>query len=355
MRGVPQACDSGSSVSGVTSNEVPVGRAAWPALVRADIRRAWSWRADIRQQVVNTDIDGLLTATLLHHLKGWPIVGLYDTETLWVCDAAAVPLDLAATLWVDVDMSWPGARSLSQHVVTAREQDAGAVRAHEETINPNLAVGCHGGSFDVYRYKYPFGTYQWAAWVAGAPSPPDAQDRLRTGLAWMADGGFMSVNHPSWRGNCLGWALSTLPNSLLAPLARQGTGAARACVEVAAARLAGGIPLPPAWRNLQYVIAQSKGGGPPTVDPATPAGVADVQSVVDEIADIHEWRRVRIPQMPRRFVGTWRTAATPPPGWPDSANRHRVFSMAITGNRKYCWTEPTNRRGLPHLGTALSG
>ena len=61
---------------------------------RGAVRRSWGWRDEIRQQVVNTDIDGLLTGALLHHLKGWPVVGFYDTESLWLAEDVALPLDL---------------------------------------------------------------------------------------------------------------------------------------------------------------------------------------------------------------------------------------------------------------------
>lgn len=328
--------------------------ARWAPLSRAAVREAWTWREDIRQQVVNTDIDGLLTAALLHHTKGWPVVGLYDTETLWLTQDAEIPLDLDRTLWVDVDMCWPGARSLSQHVVTVSAAAAGAVQGHAHTVNPNLAVGCHGGDFAVYRYKYPFGTFQWAAWIAGEPLPPNPSEQLLTGLAWMADGGFMSVNHPSWRENCLGWATHTLPGSLLEPLARTGTHNARAAVEAAATLLAGGEPKPPAWRNLQYVIAQVKGGAPPTVDPASSAGRLKIQNVIDGITTAYGWKPLALPLMPQRFTGTWHFSPTsPPPAWPRSANYGHVVSMAVTGHRKYCWTEPTNVRGLRPLRDAL--
>ncbi len=96
-----------------------------------EVREAvWSWRHDIAAQVVNPDIDGLLSACLLHHLKGWPVVGFYDTQRLLIDSTHQLPLDLQRTVWVDVDMCWPGARSLSQHVVMDRPSDRDAVSAY---------------------------------------------------------------------------------------------------------------------------------------------------------------------------------------------------------------------------------
>ena len=325
----------------------------WQPLDRRSVLQTWQWRDEVRQQIVNTDIDGLMTAALLHQLKGWPIAGFYDTETLWLSESTVTPLDLGQTLWVDVDMCWPGARSLSQHVVTVSPSLRGAVAGHATTINPNLAVGCHGGHAGAYRDKYPFGTFQWAAWIAGSPRPPALSDYLCTGLAWMPDGGFVSVNHPSWRQNCLNWSTVTLPGSVLSPLAVTGTAQAQGIVRAAARHLAGSAPILGSWRNLQYVMAQAKGGGCPVIDPATTQGRDDVQGVVDRLTQAFGWRPLHIPLTPERYVGTWQTSTSPPPGWPGSANTKAVVSMAITGMRQYCWTTPTNNRGLPHLRAAL--
>ena len=46
--------------------------------------QTWGWRHEITHQVINPDIDGLMTACLLHHVKGWPVVGLYDTQRLYL-------------------------------------------------------------------------------------------------------------------------------------------------------------------------------------------------------------------------------------------------------------------------------
>lgn len=251
----------------------PARSRRWAPLDRSEVRRAWNWRSEVTQQVINTDIDGLITGALLHHLKGWPVVGFFDTETLWLAEDAAVPLDLERTAWVDIDMCWPGTRSLSQHVITIDSKSAHAVDAHASTVNPNLFVGCHAGATEVYQRKYPFGTFQWAAWIAGSPAPPHLDEALLTGLAWMPDGGFQSVNHPSWRSNCLSWATSTLAESLLSPLAQAGTQSAGSLVEAAAHRLAAAGRLPATWQNWQYVMSRVGPRSKILVDVATASGL----------------------------------------------------------------------------------
>jgi hypothetical protein len=329
--------------------------APWHPLDRAAVRRSWAWRDEVTQQVINTDIDGLLTGALLHHLKGWPIAGFYDTETLWLAEEAEVPLDLRRTAWVDIDMCWPGTRSLSQHVITVDTGGADAVQAHTSTVNPNLFVGCHAGSTAVYQRKYPFGTFQWAAWIAGSPAPPELGEALMTGLAWMPDGGFKSVNHPSWRNNCLSWATHTLPGSLLSPLASASTRTAGSLVEAAAHRLAAVSPLPITWRNWQYSMSRVGAQSKILVDVATPAGLADVQAVLDRITTAYGWKPLPLPRMPQVFRGTWKSSSgEPPPGWPHIANDGGAVSMAITGRREYRWTEPDNARGMQPLRAALA-
>ncbi len=326
----------------------------WPRLDRGRVRQAWGWRSDVKQQVVNTDIDGLLTAALLHHLKDWPVVGFYDTESLWVARGTPVPLAQGETVWVDADMTFPGARCLSQHVSTAGPDDATAVLAYRDTVNPNLAVGCHGGDFAVYRDKYPFGTYQWAAWIAGEPAAPSPSAPVLTGLAWMPDGGFGSVKHPAWRRNCLAWATRTLPGSLLEPLARTRPQDAGRAVATAARVLQGPRPNAASWRNDQYVMSVNRGSMNVVCDVSTATGRADVQGVLDRITASYEWKRLVLPEFDRRFVGTWRSGrGEPPPNWPDAANNGEILSFAVTGKERYCWTEAQNIVGEPSLAEAL--
>lgn len=225
--------------------------------------KRWSWRQDIRAQIINTDIDGLLTACLLHHLKGWPISGLYDTKRLWLAEGTLVPIPLDEYIWVDIDMCWPGTRSLSQHVVTDRIVDSESVEAFSSTINPSLVTN-HSRQ-EAYTTKYPFGTFQWTWWLALREiGRPDPADRLLTGLAWMADGGFDSING-AWRDNCTRWATELMPGSLLEPLVRlDGGRSARLLVHDACDHLKArsGVDRPDVWRNLQFNLARGSRDGP---------------------------------------------------------------------------------------------
>ena len=82
--------------------------------------------------------------------------------------------------------------------------------------NPSV-IGGHTADAASYPWKYPFGTFQWLWWLE-AMEAPGVNDSVATGLVWMPDGGFGSINN-RWRDNCVDWALRRLPNSPLAPMA----------------------------------------------------------------------------------------------------------------------------------------
>ena len=274
----------------------------WPSGV--DLReQVWGWRHDINAQIVNPDIDGLLTACLLHHLKGWPVIGFYDTQRLLVDTEHALPLDLARTAWVDVDMCWPGTRSLSQHVVLDRPGDLEHVSAYASTVNPSLLRG-HARQRN-YRNKYPFGTFQWTWWLAGIGGLPDPNDALMTGLAWMPDGGFRSVRD-QWRTNCVQWAVDQLPNSILSPLAATDPNNAWNAVRVAEAELRRLSGVSDGWRNHQFNLTQGSATGPVLGFPVDEVpGV--LQSICDAICTIYGWDSPRIPTHLDVHEGRWRT------------------------------------------------
>jgi hypothetical protein len=276
----------------------------------------WSWRGGVKAQIINTDIDGLLTACLLHHLKGWPIAGMYDTRRLWLANGIVVPLKLNEYVWVDIDMCWPGTLSLSQHVVSDAPEDIDHVSAYATTINPSLLRG-HSRRGD-YTSKYPFGTFQWAWWLAelqvGWPAPEDA---VRTGLAWMPDGGFDSIVG-NWTDNCLRWATQIMPGSILEPLARHDRGvSSRDLVQSACEYLKAesGVDDPRLWKNLQFNMTRGSSTGPQIIaDPVNFVG--ELQAIVEAICKAFEWETPRIPQFAPCHEGTWHQGSSPPAGWP---------------------------------------
>lgn len=325
---------------------------------RTQVRdQRWAWRSDIKAQIINTDIDGLLTACLLHHLKGWPIKGLYDTRRLWLATDVDVPLTLTDYIWVDIDMCWPGTLSLSQHVVSNAPSDIHDVAAYATTINPSLLQGrSRQGN---YTGKYPFGTFQWAWWLAVQRDGwPRIDDRLRTGLAWMPDGGFDSITG-NWTANCVRWATEVMPGSILEPLVRHDQGnSARTLVAEACEYLkrVSGVKEPALWKNLQFNMTRASSTGPVLI--ADPVHfVEELQAIIDAICDVFEWKPLTFPRLSACHEGSWHHGSAPPLGWPQSANEFKVVSIAVTGRNHFCWTSPSPPPGsqAAPIGDALGG
>lgn len=317
-----------------------------------------AWRDDIEGQVINTDIDGLLTAALLWEKKGWPLWGFCDTESVWVTDEAVVALrDRPETVaWVDIDMCWPRTRSISQHVIIERQSDLAVIDAFATTSNPNLQATPVRSRTADYRWKYPYGTFQWVWWLAGLP-PPDLDDRVATGLVWMPDGGFGSIlpgRHPE---NCREWATNHLPESPMSPLivARREREATRLVSEAEHWLTTRSPASAGRWFNHQYKMSRIVGGvADVRVDPSTPEGRNELNSLLAAIAQAFGWGPpLRLDGSCHRFMGTWESIRTVPPGWPGSANSGDLVSVAVGFGSEWFFTRPTNDRGEPPLTSLL--
>lgn len=323
------------------------------ALDRNAILRRATWRNDIDVQVINADIDGLLTGALLYHARGWPLVGVYDTEHLWLEESWMTRLraDFSRVLWVDVDMCWPGARSLSQHVITIDHEDASLVEAYKTTLNPSLAAG-HAARAN-YRTKYPFGTFQWAWWLLGR-APPRVDDVVQTGLVWMPDGGFRSVVSEH-RRNCIDWAVRRLPDSPLAPLIEsRREREAEIFVSAAEEYLKRESGVRDHWRNRQYAPTRTGTAGVTVLDdPGTESGRTKFNAVLRAVASAFDWEVAALPKEMRMREGTWATSSYPPRGWPESTRRRELVSIAMTGFSKVCYTLPDARPGRHSIREAL--
>ncbi|GAA4100093.1 hypothetical protein ACFFOS_19220 [Nocardioides kongjuensis] len=302
---------------------------AGEALRTAALAR-WAWRSEIKHQVVNTDIDGLLTGALLHHEFDWPIIGFSDTAHSWIDSRVPTPLNLRETTWVDLDMCVPGSRSISQHVVSNTAAEAELVTAFAESVNANLLVGRH--RLDRYTDKYPYGTFQWVAWLVGNDLGTSTGDAIASGLAWMPDGGAFSLSN--FRSNCLDWAITKMQGSSLAPIASGDAATAVEHVRQAESYLRRKSGVLSGWsRTHQWSMPRGSVGGL-----AAPFAHAPVQALLDAITELYGWKPAVIPTRYKPFSALWQ-AGRQPPGWPHSANRREVVSVAVTSRNGWCWTE----------------
>ncbi|WP_284328090.1 hypothetical protein [Demequina litorisediminis] len=304
-------------------------------------------------QIVDTDIDGLLTAALLHDHFGWPIMGFYDKATLWLDADIEPPLDLTSVVWVDAEMLWPGARVLSQHVPAQRRSDLRAVGTLRASVNPSVIAG-HAQVGD-YANKYPFGTFQWAWWVLNRDPASARLDNGRgvgTGLAWMPDGGFQSVNG-RFRDNCIRWATQHMPGSLMSPLAHGDVSDVRASVREAEAWLQQHSGVRRGWVNHQWRMPIREHLDD-AVDLSDANGFGQAGLILGAIKTFYAWsRELVLPPRYRAWRGTWMKSQLKglSDGWLEGANAHRIVSGAAPNPRDYYWTAP----GSPvKSGRALS-
>jgi hypothetical protein len=132
-----------------------------------------------------------------------------------------------------------------------------------------------------------------------------------------------------------------MPRSILEPLARTASEQAQELVEEAAEELRSRSGVRIGWRNHQFTLTHGSGDGPRLTMPFS-EGVEAMQALCDVICEIYGWERLRLPEQWERLEGTYHSSATPPPGWPQSANRYEVVSLAVTSKNRFCWTGPGN-------------
>lgn len=319
-----------------------------PAIDRARARAALDEHEGLLQ-IVNTDIDGLLSAALLWERKRWPVVGFYDTERLWISSTVLTPegkLPLEKVVFVDVDMCLPGTRSVSQHVVCRKAIDAETVEAFSRTLNPNLRAGI---SWENYTPKYPFGTFQWLYWLLGEEPPPPSAG-LQTGLMWMPDGGFDSAQGP-WAANCREWATELMPGSGLEPLfmARRVSEARQFVQDAMEWVVDGANARRRLWRNLQYVSSVRRGTSYEVLAaPNVPAERDEIQRMLQSLAGAFGWSTAALPNDWKVFRGEWASRPVSDPRmstWTHSANRGEIVSCAFIDKRTFAYTRPRRTRG----------
>ncbi len=119
-----------------------------------------SW--DKRFIIASDDVDGLLSASLMEHVFGARLIGVYGTTNLLLFDGFTTESAIDA-LWVDHDISHPGIICMGQHIVRIRVNDQLPTR-HRPNFNPNLVwprawENCFKGRGEGKgEDKYPFAT-----------------------------------------------------------------------------------------------------------------------------------------------------------------------------------------------------
>jgi len=277
------------------------------------VHRLQSWSLQNPGQIINPDIDGVLSALILYNEFGWPVIGYYDTKTISISDVflseyfKGSSLDLDRVVWTDLDMSFPGARSVGQHVVNWDSPQQDDIQALHNSINPNLHAGWHRGGNVRYRDKYPFGTAQYLAHILNDDvNRLTSQDQLLEGLMWMPDGGAWSLGN--FATNCIDWATNFMVDGSLSYSALKDPKSVQRIVKETQLHLASKIPELSWSRTEQPVLVLASGKGyADNLDPSTSTGRDILQRLFDESARLLKKESLTLPAGGfSRWHGDWK-------------------------------------------------
>ena len=162
-------------------------------LSRRDIFQRHPWLRDKeRSTIIFPGLDGMLSATFLHHHLGWRVTGYYENQTLWLSPAARE--EWSRLVWVDLDACHPGSRSIGHGVLAPGE---GVPTALRQCCNPNLMAGMGA---DRIATRYPFSTIMFLLWLHDVRVRKSLVARL---LVLAAESAWVNIRQD--RENCLQW------------------------------------------------------------------------------------------------------------------------------------------------------
>lgn len=121
-------------------------------------------RAQTREIVINSDIDGFLSGMILQEYYDCEVVGFSNSkESIWLTpDIASV----CKPVYIDIFVNEPETYSIDQHIVAYDNAHINRLLAYGTKLNPNLSIsrrtysGDLGNSANYFR-KYPFGTVHY--------------------------------------------------------------------------------------------------------------------------------------------------------------------------------------------------
>lgn len=104
-----------------------------------------------QNMITHNDLDGLLTALILHEELGWNLVGMYDLSKLYVTEGFKG--DLKEVIYVDLDVTHKSFKSVGHHIL-------GSEQGNHLNINRLFGVG-----HNRYTSKYPLSTALFLCWL----------------------------------------------------------------------------------------------------------------------------------------------------------------------------------------------
>jgi hypothetical protein len=110
--------------------------------------------------IINTDIDGIFSALILHHYCDCEIAGFCNSaETVWLNEKSIH--SIYDGVYIDMFVPRKDVICIDQHIVAVDEEHLGKISLLGTKFNPNLDnPRFHNPSSSYYR-KYPFGTVHY--------------------------------------------------------------------------------------------------------------------------------------------------------------------------------------------------
>jgi len=110
--------------------------------------------------IVNTDIDGIFSALILHHYLNCEIAGFCNSvETVWF-DASKIN-SIYDGVYIDMFVPRKDVVCIDQHIIAIDEEHCRAISALGTKFNPNLDHPRFHTPSESYYLKYPFATVHY--------------------------------------------------------------------------------------------------------------------------------------------------------------------------------------------------
>ena len=114
--------------------------------------------------IINTDLDGVLTGTLVQNILNWEIVGLCDSkDSIWI-ESKHIQ-NINDIIFLDIYVSNKNLKCIDQHIVAKDITHAKEISNNPNKQNPNLDriryASSNMSDTNSYAWKYPFGTFHY--------------------------------------------------------------------------------------------------------------------------------------------------------------------------------------------------
>jgi len=114
--------------------------------------------------VINTDLDGILSALILQELLGWKIVGFCDSkDSIWLIPNEIQNIE--NLIFLDIFVANPQLKCIDQHIVAKDAGHSALLAKNPNKQNPNLQriryASSNAKDRSAYAWKYPFGTVHY--------------------------------------------------------------------------------------------------------------------------------------------------------------------------------------------------